>query len=80
MAIEILDETIFNTNIEATKAIAQQLQLRNLGGIIIIDFIDMQTDDHRNRVIESLEEALSKDRVKNECEWFYSTWLSGNDP
>ena len=59
-----LDETIFNTNIGATKAIAQQLQLRNLGGIIIIDFIDMQTDEHRNRVIESLEEALSKDRVK----------------
>ena len=65
-----LDETIFNTNIEATKAIAQQLQLRNLGGIIIIDFIDMQTDEHRNRVIESLEEALSKDRVKTNVNGF----------
>ena len=65
-----LDETIFNTNIEATKAIAQQLQLRNLGGIIIIDFIDMQTDEHRSRVIESLEEALSKDRVKTNVNGF----------
>ena len=59
-----LEETIFNTNIEATQAIAQQLQLRNLGGIIIIDFIDMQSDEHRHRVIQSLEECLSKDRVK----------------
>ena len=56
--------------IEATKAIAQQLQLRNLGGIIIIDFIDMKTDEHRNRVIESLEEALSKDRVKTNVNGF----------
>ena len=65
-----LEETIFNTNIEATQAIAQQLQLRNLGGIIIIDFIDMQTDEHRNRVIQSLEEALSKDRVKTNVNGF----------
>ncbi|TCP97647.1 RNAse G [Cricetibacter osteomyelitidis] len=65
-----LEETIFNTNIEATKTIAQQLQLRNLGGIIIIDFIDMQTDDHRQRVIQSLEEALSKDRVKTNVNGF----------
>lgn len=65
-----LEETIFNTNIEATKAIAQQLQLRNLGGIIIIDFIDMQTDEHRNRVIRSLEDALSRDRVKTNVNGF----------
>ena len=65
-----LEETIFNTNIEATKAIAQQLQLRNLGGIIIIDFIDMQTDEHRNRVLESLCDALSKDRVKTNVNGF----------
>ena len=65
-----LEETIFNTNIEATKAIAQQLQLRNLGGIIIIDFIDMQIDEHRNRVLESLKEALSKDRVKTNVNGF----------
>ncbi|MCI5763577.1 ribonuclease G [Actinobacillus porcinus] len=65
-----LEETIFNTNIEATKAIAQQLQLRNLGGIIIIDFIDMQTDDHRNRVLDALRTALSKDRVKTNVNGF----------
>ncbi|EOS95608.1 ribonuclease G [Erwinia tracheiphila] len=59
-----LDETIFNTNIEATQAIARQLRLRNLGGIIIIDFIDMNNEDHRRRVLYSLEQALSKDRVK----------------
>ncbi|HBO37580.1 MAG TPA: ribonuclease G, partial [Pasteurellaceae bacterium] len=65
-----LEETIFNTNIEATQTIAQQLQLRNLGGIIIIDFIDMQTDEHRHRVIQSLEEALLKDRVKTNVNGF----------
>ncbi|OOF38963.1 MULTISPECIES: ribonuclease G [Rodentibacter] len=65
-----LAETIFNINIEATKAIAQQLQLRNLGGIIIIDFIDMHLEDHRNRVLESLQEALSKDRVKTNVNGF----------
>lgn len=59
-----LEETIFNTNIEATQAIARQLRLRNLGGIIIIDFIDMNNEDHRRRVLHSLEQALSKDRVK----------------
>ncbi|ROR06109.1 ribonuclease G [Erwinia sp. JUb26] len=59
-----LEETIFNTNIEATQAIARQLRLRNLGGIIIIDFIDMSNEDHRRRVLHSLEQALSKDRVK----------------
>lgn len=65
-----LEETIFNTNIEATKTIAQQLQLRNLGGIIIIDFIDMQQEDHRNRVLESLQDALAKDRVKTNVNGF----------
>jgi ribonuclease G len=59
-----LEETIFNTNIEATQAIARQLRLRNLGGIIIIDFIDMQDEDHKRRVLHSLEMALSKDKVK----------------
>ncbi len=59
-----LEETIFNTNIEATQAIARQLRLRNLGGIIIIDFIDMISDEHKKRVLHSLELALSKDRAK----------------
>lgn len=65
-----LDDTIFNTNIEATQAIARQLRLRNLGGIIIIDFIDMNNEDHRRRVLHSLEQALSKDRVKTSVNGF----------
>jgi ribonuclease G len=65
-----LEETIFNTNIEATLAIARQLRLRNLGGIIIIDFIDMASDDHRKRVLASLEMALSADRVKTNINGF----------
>ena len=59
-----LEETIFNTNIEATQAIARQLRLRNLGGIIIIDFIDMQSEDHQKRVLHSLEVALGRDKTK----------------
>ncbi|OOF71199.1 ribonuclease G [Rodentibacter caecimuris] len=65
-----LEETIFNTNIEATKAIAQQLQLRNLGGIIIIDFIDMKSVEHQERVLESLRESLAKDRAKTNVNGF----------
>ncbi|WP_016955127.1 ribonuclease G [Catenovulum agarivorans] len=59
-----LEDTIFNTNVEATQAIARQLRLRNLGGIIIIDFIDMNNDDHKRRVLHSLELALASDRTK----------------
>ncbi|MGR5093323.1 ribonuclease G [Vibrio maritimus] len=65
-----LEETIFNTNVEATQAIARQLRLRNLGGIIIIDFIDMGLDEHRQRVLTSLEAALAKDRVKTNINGF----------
>lgn len=65
-----LEETIFNTNVEATQTIAHQLQLRNLGGIIIIDFIDMQLEEHRERVLQSLREALAKDRVKTNVNGF----------
>lgn len=70
-----LEETIFNTNIEATQAIARQLRLRNLGGIIIIDFIDMQSADHRRRVLHSLEQALTKDRAKNSINGFTTLGL-----
>lgn len=65
-----LDETIFNTNLEATQAIARQLRLRNLGGIIIIDFIDMRNKQHRESVLTSLQEALSKDRVQTTISGF----------
>ena len=59
-----LEETIFRTNLEAAVTIARQLRLRNLGGIIIIDFIDMEEPDHRRQVIHALEKALDGDHVK----------------
>ncbi len=58
------EETIFRTNLEAAVAIARQLRLRNLGGIIIIDFIDMGLEDHRRQVIQALEKALAADYAK----------------
>ncbi|MFK5892469.1 MAG: ribonuclease G [Pseudomonadota bacterium] len=60
-----LEETIFKTNLEATQSIARQLRLRNLGGIIIIDFIDMQSAEHRRQVLRSFEKNLAKDNVKS---------------
>lgn len=59
-----LEETIFKTNLEAAQTIARQLRLRNLGGIIIIDFIDMKSDDHKKQVLQALERNLEKDRAK----------------
>ncbi|WP_137165604.1 ribonuclease G [Salinimonas lutimaris] len=70
-----LEETIFNTNIEATLAIARQLRLRNLGGMILIDFIDMMEQDHKRRVLHSLEMATSKDRAKINIHGFTSLGL-----
>ena len=58
------DDTIFKTNLEAAQVIARQLRLRNLGGIIIIDFIDMENADHRNAVLAELNKALEKDRTR----------------
>jgi ribonuclease G len=59
-----LEETIFKTNLEAATAIARQLRLRNLGGIIILDFIDMQDQEHQRQVLRTLEKALEKDHAK----------------
>lgn len=59
-----LEETIFKTNLEATTAIARQLRLRNLGGIIIIDFIDMEIEEHRQQVLETLQKELEKSHAK----------------
>ena len=61
-----LEETIYRTNLEAAVAIARQLRLRNLGGIIIIDFIDMEEEDHRENVLHALERALSKDHARHQ--------------
>jgi len=64
-----LSDTIFKTNLEAAQCIARQLRLRNLGGIIIIDFIDMDEDEQRRAVLEELNKKLAKDRAR--------TWVSG---
>ncbi|AGF79353.1 RNAse G [Desulfocapsa sulfexigens DSM 10523] len=59
-----LEETIFKTNIEAVKEIAYQLRLRNIGGIIIIDFIDMEEEEHREELFTSFKEAVKKDKSR----------------
>lgn len=59
-----LEETIFKTNLEAAQTIARQLRLRNLGGIIILDFIDMQEKSHKEQVLIALEKALEPDPAK----------------
>ncbi len=59
-----LEETILKTNMEAVKEVAYQLRLRNAGGIIIIDLIDMEKSSHREKVYRALEEALKKDKAK----------------
>lgn len=58
------EETIFRTNLESTHAIARQLRLRNLGGIIVVDFIDMAREEHREAVLAELKRQLARDRVK----------------
>ena len=61
-----LEETIFKTNLEAAQAIARQLRLRNLGGIIIIDFIDMGVAEHRRQVMRAFDKALERDRTRTQ--------------
>jgi ribonuclease G len=58
------EETIFKTNLEAAKASARQLKVRNLGGIIILDFIDMANEEHRRQVLRTLQKALERDPVR----------------
>ncbi|MCH8506204.1 MAG: ribonuclease G [Ectothiorhodospiraceae bacterium] len=61
-----LEETIFKTNLEAAQSIARQVRLRNLGGIIIIDFIDMEEEEHKRQVLRALERALERDHAKTQ--------------
>ncbi len=61
-----LEETIFKTNLEAAQAIARQLRLRNLGGIIIIDFIDMAEEEHKQLVLQALRQSLARDHAKTQ--------------
>ncbi len=60
-----LEETVFRTNLEAAQAVARQLRLRNLGGIIIIDFIDMEDAEHRRQVLRQLEKSLANDHTRS---------------
>jgi len=59
-----LEETVYRTNLEAAQAASRQLRLRNLGGIIIIDFIDMNDEEHKRQVIRMLEKGLARDHAK----------------
>lgn len=61
------EETIFHTNMEAAKEIARQLRLRDMGGIIVIDFIDMEKEQNREKVIDALRDALRRDRAKTKA-------------
>lgn len=61
-----LEETVVHTNLEAAREIARQLRLRNLGGIIIIDFIDMITEEAQKQVINELETACAQDKTKSQ--------------
>ncbi|WP_234191868.1 MULTISPECIES: ribonuclease G [Pseudacidovorax] len=64
------DDTVFKTNLEAALAIARQLRLRNMGGIVIVDFIDMSRADHREQVLAELRKQLGRDRVKTTASGF----------
>jgi ribonuclease G len=69
------DDTIFKTNLEASQAIARQLRLRNLGGIVIVDFIDMARENHRDAVLAEFQKQLLRDRIKTAVNGFSSLGL-----
>ena len=69
------DDTIFKTNLEASQAIARQLRLRNLGGIVIVDFIDMIKDSHRDAVLAEFKKQLARDRIKTTVNGFSALGL-----
>ena len=64
IGVRNFDDTIFKTNLEAVQVIARQLRLRNIGGIIIVDFIDMDSEEHKNAVLKEFKKALLKDRTR----------------
>jgi ribonuclease G len=64
VGVRNFDDTIFKTNLEAAQVIARQLRLRNLGGIIILDFIDMESEEHRAAVLAEFNKALARDRTR----------------
>ena len=65
-----LEDTAFSVNVQAAKEIARQIRLRDIGGIIIIDFIDMHTEEHRKKIIEIIKDKVSSDRSKIQVEEF----------
>ncbi len=69
------DDTIFKTNLEASQAIARQLRLRNLGGIVIVDFIDMTRENHREAVLAEFQKQLARDRIKTTVNGFSALGL-----
>ena len=69
------DETIFKTNLEAAQTIARQLRLRNLGGIVIVDFIDMLRENHRDTVLAEFKKQLARDRIKTNVNGFSALGL-----
>ncbi|HRH81806.1 MAG TPA: ribonuclease G [Thiobacillaceae bacterium] len=73
--VRSFDDTIFKTNLEAAQAIARQLRLRNLGGIIILDFIDMENAEHKQAVLSELSKALARDRTRMTINGFTSLGL-----
>ncbi|MEM9622590.1 MAG: Rne/Rng family ribonuclease [Pseudomonadota bacterium] len=70
-----LEETVFRANMEAAAAIPRQLRLRNLGGIIVIDFIDMEDEEHQRQVMRTLEKAVELDPARTRLEGFSSLGL-----
>ncbi|WP_293007818.1 ribonuclease G [Nitrosomonas sp.] len=75
IGVRNFDDTVFKTNLEAAQVIARQLRMRNLGGIIIIDFIDMESEDHRNAVLSEFNKALIIDRTRITVSGFSSLGL-----
>jgi ribonuclease E len=61
-----LEETVFHNNLEAAEEIAKQLRLRDIGGIIVIDFIDMEVKDNRDKVVEVFRNALARDKTRSQ--------------
>jgi ribonuclease E len=61
-----LEQTVFQNNLEAAQEVAHQLRLRDIGGIIVIDFIDMEVKDNRKKVVESFRQALSRDKTRTQ--------------
>ncbi len=61
-----LEETVFRNNLEAAEEIARQLRLRDIGGIIVIDFVDMEIKENRDKVVKAFREALSRDKTRTQ--------------